>query len=145
MLVHSGDPHGGHYSALLKTEKDGRWMRFDDDRVTLATTREAMEENYGGEFSGPNSTPNMRPQVRGFKRFTNAYMLVYIRKSEIDEVLGEVNDIPDHLSTYVYIFLFEFFLFFLGGRGLRNTSMASEYRKASRRGEGGSGAAKTGA
>ncbi len=26
VLVHSGDVHGGHYFALLKPEKDGKWF-----------------------------------------------------------------------------------------------------------------------
>ena len=32
VLVHSGDLHGGHYFALIKPEKNGRWFKFDDDR-----------------------------------------------------------------------------------------------------------------
>lgn len=26
VIVHSGDLHGGHYFALLKPEKDGKWF-----------------------------------------------------------------------------------------------------------------------
>ncbi|KAI8808839.1 hypothetical protein BJ742DRAFT_806590 [Cladochytrium replicatum] len=93
VLVHSGDLQGGHYCAFLKTEKNGKWFKFDDDRVIPVTEREALEENYGGE------NPMARPGVRPFKRFTNAYMLVYIREAEIDEILAPVteDDIPEHL------------------------------------------------
>ncbi|OZJ04728.1 hypothetical protein BZG36_01825 [Bifiguratus adelaidae] len=98
VLVHSGDFHGGHYFALLKPEKDGKWYKFDDDRVTLATLKEVTEENFGGE--PPNAMGAVRPNMKVLKRFTNAYMLVYIRESAIDEVLAPVtiDDIPDHLK-----------------------------------------------
>ncbi|CAG8566428.1 7948_t:CDS:10 [Funneliformis caledonium] len=100
VLVHSGDVHGGHYFALLKPEKDGKWFKFDDDRVTPVIEREVLEDNYGGE--PPNASPitAIRPTGRNLKRFTNAYMLVYIRESDIDEILSPVilEDIPTHLQ-----------------------------------------------
>lgn len=72
-------------------------LRFDDDRVTPATLKEVLEENYGGEPL--NGFGMGRPAPRVYKRFTNAYMLVYIRESMRDEILGDVseNDIPPHL------------------------------------------------
>ena len=102
MLVHSGDLHGGHYFALIKPDRETRWLKYDDDRVTPVTDREVLEENYGGEPSSPNGvlSPPQRNQVRSMKRFTNAYMLVYIRDAAIDEVLAPFTekDTPPHLS-----------------------------------------------
>ncbi|CAG8620867.1 1600_t:CDS:10 [Paraglomus brasilianum] len=99
VLVHSGDLHGGHYFALLKPEKDGRWLKFDDDRVTPVTEKEVLEDNYGGEHSAISPPANIRPTGKIGKRFTNAYMLVYIRASAVDEILAPVleSDIPEHL------------------------------------------------
>lgn len=102
VLVHSGDLHGGHYFALIKPDRETRWLKFDDDRVTPVTDREVLEENYGGEaLNGLTAPPAQRNQVRTIKRFTNAYMLVYIRDSKIDEVLAPFTDedTPPHLST----------------------------------------------
>ncbi|KAF9182032.1 hypothetical protein BGZ51_005004 [Haplosporangium sp. Z 767] len=102
VLVHSGDLHGGHYFALLKPERDGKWYRFDDDRVTQATMKEVLDENYGGgepmENLG-NMTLAMR-QISRHKRFTNAYMLVYVRDNSMDEILKPLtaDDIPEHLQ-----------------------------------------------
>ncbi|KAJ3098511.1 hypothetical protein HDU97_003967 [Phlyctochytrium planicorne] len=99
VLVHSGDLHGGHYCAFLRPEKNGKWFKFDDDRVIPVTDKEVYEENFGGEMNG--SVPGVKLGARNLKRFTNAYMLVYIRESDIDEVLSplEETDIPEHLRT----------------------------------------------
>ncbi|RPD80183.1 cysteine proteinase [Lentinus tigrinus ALCF2SS1-7] len=100
VLVHSGDLHGGHYFALIKPDRETRWLKFDDDRVTPVTDREVLEENYGGEALNGHVPPMQRNQVRAMKRFTNAYMLVYVRESEIDEVLApwKDEDTPAHLK-----------------------------------------------
>lgn len=102
VLVHSGDLHGGHYFALIKPDRDTRWLKFDDDRVTPVTDKEVLEENYGGEaLNGVPANVQQRNQARSVKRFTNAYMLVYIRESAMDEVLPPFTeeDTPPHLST----------------------------------------------
>ncbi len=101
MLVHSGDLHGGHYFALIKPDRETRWLKFDDDRVTPVTDREVLEENYGGEAINGLISPMQRNQARAMKRFTNAYMLVYVRDAAIDEVLApfKEEDTPPHLSA----------------------------------------------
>lgn len=100
VLVHSGDLHGGHYFALIKPEKDGRWYKFDDDRVTPVTDKEVLEDNYGGDMLNGLVPPHQRTQARTLKKFTNAYMLVYIRETELDTVLAPFteSDTPPHLS-----------------------------------------------
>ncbi|KAG0185916.1 hypothetical protein DFQ28_008572 [Apophysomyces sp. BC1034] len=92
VLVHSGDLDGGHYFALIKPEKDGKWLRFDDDRVTPVTLKEVYEDNFGDE--GEDC------YMRAMLRFTNAYMLVYLREDMLDEILAPIveHEIPQHLS-----------------------------------------------
>ena len=102
VLVHSGDLHGGHYFALIKPDGNSRWLKFDDDRVTPVTDKEVLEENYGGEPLSGLPLALQRNQVRAMKRFTNAYMLVYIRESALNEVLPPFadEDTPAHLSAF---------------------------------------------
>ncbi|CAG8515984.1 1050_t:CDS:10, partial [Dentiscutata heterogama] len=67
------------YFAFLKPEKSNRWIKFDD-RVTPASI------NYGYE---------------GLLQSKNAYMLIYIRESNIDEILTPISseDMPIHLRS----------------------------------------------
>lgn len=99
MLVHSGDVHGGHYFVLIKPHPESRWFKFDDDRVTPVTDREVLEDNYGGELL-TNGVPQ-KGAKGGMKRFTNAYMLVYVRESAAPEILAPITpaDTPPHLSA----------------------------------------------
>ncbi|XP_034946469.1 ubiquitin carboxyl-terminal hydrolase 7 isoform X3 [Chelonus insularis] len=90
VLVHSGDNHGGHYVVFINPAGDGKWCKFDDDVVSRCTKQEAIEHNYGGQDEDISMA---------VKHCTNAYMLVYIRDSELENVLQEVKeeDIPQEL------------------------------------------------
>jgi ubiquitin carboxyl-terminal hydrolase 7 len=101
VLVHSGDLHGGHYFALIKPDDKTRWLKFDDDRVTPVTDKEVLDENYGESAAAMAAQMQRAPHARTIKRFTNAYMLVYIRVSELNEVLPPFTeeDTPIHLSS----------------------------------------------
>ena len=90
MLVHSGDNHGGHYVVFINPKGDGKWCKFDDDVVSRCTRAEAVEANFGGQDDEMNLT---------VRHSTNAYMLVYIRESDLKNVLqdGKEDDIPAEL------------------------------------------------
>ena len=103
VLVHSGDLNAGHYYAFLKPDKNGHFYKFDDDKVTRATLKEALDENYGGDFTNQvNGIGQKNPYTRTWskQRFMSAYMLVYIRESRLDKVLQSVapDDVPQHLE-----------------------------------------------
>jgi ubiquitin carboxyl-terminal hydrolase 7 len=135
VLVHSGDLHGGHYFALIKPDRDTRWLKFDDDRVTPVTDKEVLEENYGGEALNGLSAALQRNQVRAMKRFTNAYMLVYIRESAINEVLAPFTpeDTPAHLSMYMILFTKAASLtYFFSERRIDEERMQMEAKKRER-------------
>ncbi|MCJ1395349.1 hypothetical protein MMC18_008233 [Xylographa bjoerkii] len=104
VLVHSGDFNAGHYYAYLRPTKDGHFYKFDDDRVTRATLKEALEENFGGDYTNPvNGNAGFRnPYTRTLstKRSMSAYMLVYIRQTRADNILLPVTeqDTPPHIA-----------------------------------------------
>lgn len=90
VLVHSGDNHGGHYVVYINPKGDGKWFKFDDDVVSQATKKEAIENNFGGS----------EDEVV-IRHCTNAYMLAYIRTSFLKDILCDVTneDIPEHLES----------------------------------------------
>lgn len=92
VLVHSGDNHGGHYVVFINPRGDGKWCKFDDDVVSRCSKEEAIHNNFGGHG---DEDVNLT-----IKHCTNAYMLVYIRDSELKTVLQDVTeeDIPKELT-----------------------------------------------
>ncbi|KAI4226189.1 MAG: hypothetical protein L6R36_003370 [Xanthoria steineri] len=104
VLVHSGDLTAGHYYAFLKPTVGGHFYRFDDDKVTRATLKEALEENFGGDYAnmvnGHAGVRNPYTRTLSTKRSMSAYMLVYIRKSRERDILLDVTEqeTPTHLA-----------------------------------------------
>lgn len=62
--------------------------------VSRCSKQEAIESNYGGHAEDEMSLT--------IKHCTNAYMLVYIRDSELKNVLQQVTeeDIPQEVTKY---------------------------------------------
>lgn len=91
VLVHSGDNHGGHYVVFINPLGNGQWCKFDDDVVSRCTVEEAVQNNFGGAEG----------EDLAARQSTNAYMLVYIRKSScLKDIVCPVteDDIPLELS-----------------------------------------------
>ncbi|BAM82574.1 ubiquitin-specific protease [Cyanidioschyzon merolae strain 10D] len=102
VLVHMGDVHGGHYHAYIRpdpgTEEGSKiWFKFDDERVLRVTESEAVEDNFGAPLAA-NGVP-FPPQ----RRFTNAYMLQYVRKKDAHIYLGASTeaDVPEALRQRI--------------------------------------------
>jgi hypothetical protein len=52
IIIHDGTMESGQYVTMFKPSRDGRWLKFDDDRVTYATNYEVFDDNFGhGEDS----------------------------------------------------------------------------------------------
>ncbi|XP_030962283.1 ubiquitin carboxyl-terminal hydrolase 12-like isoform X1 [Quercus lobata] len=99
VLVHSGGVHGGHYYAYIRPTLSDQWFKFDDERVTKEDVKRALEEQYGGEEELPSANPGFNNSPFKFTKYSNAYMLVYIRESEKEKIICNVDekDIAEHL------------------------------------------------
>ncbi|KAF2296236.1 hypothetical protein GH714_036979 [Hevea brasiliensis] len=95
VLVHSGGVHGGHYYAYIRPTLADQWFKFDDERVTKEDVKRALEEQYG--VTTDKSRFNNSPFK--FTKYSNAYMLVYIRESDKEKIICNVDekDIAEHL------------------------------------------------
>eukprot|EP01018_Ginkgo_biloba_P006093 Gb_02821 [translate_table: standard] len=106
VLVHSGGVHGGHYYALIRPTLSDQWYKFDDERVTKEEVKRALEEQYGGEEGLPQpnpsliNTPGFNTPFK-FTKYSNAYMLVYIRENDKDKIICNIDekDIAEHLRV----------------------------------------------
>ncbi|OMO88841.1 Peptidase C19, ubiquitin carboxyl-terminal hydrolase 2 [Corchorus capsularis] len=99
VLVHSGGVHGGHYYAYIRPTLSDHWFKFDDERVMKEDMKRALEEQYGGEEELPQTNPGFNNTPFKFTKYSNAYMLVYIRESDKDKIICNVDekDIAEHL------------------------------------------------
>mmetsp|Transcript_35695 Transcript_35695/g.79387 ORF Transcript_35695/g.79387 Transcript_35695/m.79387 type:complete len:1131 (+) Transcript_35695:131-3523(+) len=98
VLVHSGGVHGGHYYAFIRP--DGKtWLKFDDDRVTIESKEKALDEQFGGEDDTLSANTGYNNAPVRYTKYSNAYMLVYIRVSDWDRIVCNVtkDDIAPHL------------------------------------------------
>ncbi|CAM8884881.1 unnamed protein product [Rhodiola kirilowii] len=99
VLVHSGGVHGGHYYAFIRPGLSEQWFKFDDERVTKEDVKRVLEEQYGGEEELPQTNPGFNNAPFKFTKYSNAYMLVYIRESDKEKIICNVDekDIVEHL------------------------------------------------
>ena len=118
VLVHSGGVHGGHYYSFVRPDcgveglvtsnagESGQWYKFDDDRVTKEDEHEATELQFGGDGTAPAPPPTQGfnpPLFSKLSKYSNAYMLVYVRECDVKSVLCPVTkqDIAQHLHERV--------------------------------------------
>jgi len=99
VLVHSGDVHGGHYYAYVRPTPKMEWFKFDDERVTHTYKKDVFQGTFGGKEKRTIPQAHGKMLTSSFFRSSNAYMLLYIRESERDQILAPVleEEIPSHL------------------------------------------------
>ncbi|ONM37531.1 Ubiquitin carboxyl-terminal hydrolase 13 [Zea mays] len=63
--------------------------------------KRALEEQYGGEEELPHTNPGLDTAPLRFTKHSNAYMLVYIRESDKDNIICDLDDedISEHLKV----------------------------------------------
>ncbi|KAI5160122.1 ubiquitin carboxyl-terminal hydrolase 7 [Nematocida ausubeli] len=88
--VHMGSGMSeGHYYAYIR-KKDG-WYKFNDTYVTKCMEEEAIQETFGGRHRYKNKV-----------RSANAYYLVYVRTSQIDEFLNSsIEKVPEEIKDSI--------------------------------------------
>lgn len=106
VLVHSGDISTGHYYTLIKPGVEDQWYRFDDERVWRVTKKQVFQENFGCDRLPDGKVRTMtRDEYQNYiiQRHTSAYMLVYIRQEQEEDLLRPVleSDVPKHVITRV--------------------------------------------
>ncbi|KAK4358507.1 hypothetical protein RND71_020736 [Anisodus tanguticus] len=75
--------------------------KFDDERVTKEDLKRVLEEQYGGEEELPQTNPGFNNTPFKFTKYSNAYMLVYIRESDKKKIMCSVGekDIAEHVRA----------------------------------------------
>ncbi|ODV87741.1 hypothetical protein CANARDRAFT_25963 [[Candida] arabinofermentans NRRL YB-2248] len=105
VLVHQGDVSMGHYYAMIRPSLEDEWFRFEDDRVWKVTPHEVFEGNFGADRLTTDLRNKSKDEQQEYqmKRHTSAYMLVYIRKSRVADMLADVTeeDTPLHLAKQI--------------------------------------------
>ncbi|GMG49910.1 unnamed protein product [Ambrosiozyma monospora] len=105
VLVHQGDVSMGHYYAMIRPTAEDHWFRFDDDKVWRVTPSDVFEGNFGADKLNvdPRRLTRDEQQEYTLKRHTSAYMLVYMRKSKLNDLLAETEtkDIPQHIVKQI--------------------------------------------
>ncbi|KAH9387222.1 ubiquitin carboxyl-terminal hydrolase 7 [Nematocida major] len=88
--VHQGNGMSeGHYYAYIK-KHDG-WYKFNDSYVTRCMEEEAIQETFGGRHAYKNKI-----------KTANAYYLVYVRTSQMEEMLNaNIEVVPEDVRSSI--------------------------------------------
>ncbi|EKX72673.1 Ubiquitin carboxyl-terminal hydrolase family member protein [Theileria equi strain WA] len=98
--VHHGSINSGHYYAFTASDK-GEWFRFDDEIVSKVSEYAVIGDNFGGEepdcqnyFTSENNPYKSYRRPKAY----NAYILIYVLKSAVDEILGDCDPIKENFQ-----------------------------------------------
>lgn len=105
VVVHAGEYESGHYYAYVRPDvRTGDWYRFNDHIVEAVSTDDVFDDAQGGKVNGPtvgNAKGGLLARIwralqvssYGYGGPTaNAYVLQYVRESDIGLLYGEIED-----------------------------------------------------
>ena len=93
VVVHQGNASSGHYYSYIRpTANDDVWYKFNDENVRVADANEALENTYGGTINSYLVKQNGNIVEQTMPLDANAYILVYIRNSQRNEILSSVHE-----------------------------------------------------
>lgn len=104
VLVHDGFAEGGHYFAYIRPSPDQQWYRFNDSSVIAVDKYEAIDNNFGGpDLNNSHLLSSIFSKDTTEERSFSAYMLVYVRKSSVDEIFCNVDNsmISEKVKNYL--------------------------------------------
>lgn len=103
VFVHIGFDSGrGHYTVFLKP--NDQWYEFNDEIVTKTDWESVSKQSYGGknrETVFDIKTYELKERLKDSP--SHAYMLVYVKKDELDQVVNNCNRIvpyPEEVVDY---------------------------------------------
>eukprot|EP00794_Sanderia_malayensis_P015135 gene15135-16691_t len=101
VLIHVGmTASSGHYVAHILDKKDGTWYRFNDEAVEKMKGKKLQLGAEDDPEENPSKTTKKPRASKGMHSSKNAYMLVYTRKSELDENAFETSP-PEPIIEHV--------------------------------------------
>jgi hypothetical protein len=78
---------------IIRDFKTALWVEFNDQDVRVVSETEAIDDNFGGEFTELSYMESRKRLVRTNKYSSKtAYMLVYVRSSRINEIFDQVRN-----------------------------------------------------
>lgn len=103
VFVHIGFDSGrGHYTVFIKPNE--RWYEFNDEVVTQTDWESVAKQSYGGKNKDIIfDIKNFDIKERLKDSPSHAYMLVYVKKSKLSEVVNNCNQItpyPQGVADY---------------------------------------------
>ena len=99
VLVHSGSAENGHYYCIARDFKNKVYIKYNDTSIFTAEKKEIFGQLFGGEgeeYTIENVNKNkykeepwyeVKEKKKEIKR--NAYLLIYVKKSEIQNLFDE--------------------------------------------------------
>jgi ubiquitin carboxyl-terminal hydrolase 7 len=98
ILIHSGNVDSGHYYSFI--QKENQWFKFDDEKVYTLSEENVLKDSFGGEVK--DCPYFWHSNIKSSKfNFTNAYMLVYIKKEYFKDFSSDENAFPEELSKII--------------------------------------------
>ncbi|MGL4948240.1 MAG: hypothetical protein ACRC42_02525, partial [Mycoplasma sp.] len=106
IVVHKGNVYSGHYYAYIRPDiihNENEWYIFNDEYVSKADWYEVFDMNYGGNYTLYKNKSDTIISEIPLKSDTSAYILIYIQKKFIHEVLKPItkDDIPNEILKHI--------------------------------------------
>lgn len=85
VIVHSGSANGGHYYCYIKFNDS--WILFNDELIKKASNYEVFDFNFSNDKQVLKFNDKGRITKNNITNDSSAYLLVYVRKSELTNLI----------------------------------------------------------